>query len=171
MKLSTHILALLMIFGFVSLIGCDNNKQATAQQCLAAGPRCVNGVVAAYMSMDPNARAAVLAQAQANGLNATTLNGVAAQLPPGAPQTLPLASSSAQKAAVQQQAQKVRAALKEASANPMSSYYEDPNAQDIPARSAISEKLATMAVNQESRQPASVQAPAPSSRADGDTVQ
>jgi hypothetical protein len=43
-------------------------------------------------------------------------------------------ASTASVASVQDQAAKVQAALKEASANPMSSYYDPPNVAEIPPR-------------------------------------
>jgi|GEM_PF-4855849 len=165
MKLSTHILGLLVVFGAFTLIGCgnqDKSPQQMANQCIGAGNDCTQRVVSFCMT-NPGAckNAAVAYNAAVDQQNPA--------LPPNAngqpPQVLPLAQQ------VQQRAQNVAAAMKQSSANPMSSYYVDQSAQDIPARSAISEKLATMAVGGQSRQPASAPSSGESSAQDGNTIQ
>lgn len=168
MKLSTHIFGLLVVFAAFSLIGCskDDNQspQQTAAKCLGT-PGCTQAVVAAYMTAPPGTQAAMI----------QTANGVMAQLPPGAtvngtaPAQLPLAAASAQQ--VQQQARLVQQAMASASANPMSSYYVDPNAQDVPARSAMSEQLARMAVNNQNRQPTAAPQPVAPVSQDSSSIQ
>lgn len=149
MKLSTHIFGLMVVFGALSLIGCsnDDNKspQKLAAECVGTSG-CTQRVVA-YCMTNPGScqQAAVAYNAAANPQNPA--------LPPAAPGQAPQALPLAQQ--VQQRAQQVAAGMKQSSANPMSSYYVDPSAQDIPARSSISERLATMEVNGQNRQPSS----------------
>ena len=161
MKLSTHILGLLVVFGAFSLIGCsssDKSPQQQAQKCIGMGQACTQAVVSYCMTNPASCQQAAVAYNAANPALPPQANGQP-------PQVLPLAQQ------VQQRAQSVAAAMKQSSANPMSSYYVDQSAQDIPARSAISEKLATMAVGGQSRQPASAPSSGESSAQDGNTIQ
>lgn len=160
MKLTIHILALLTVFSAFSLIGCsDNNStnpQVAAQKCLSTigCPQSVLSAVGATQGQIALATQAIGATGTANGAPAvlppaatgttTTLTGNTS-----APAVLPVSSASIASAAA-----KIQKAMNEASANPMSSYYVDANAPDIPARNSQETIQTVQAIKAAIRQPA-----------------
>jgi hypothetical protein len=147
MKLTKHVFALIVVFSVMSLIGCskDQNSPQAQQQAYAQGVQCGTTPSCGMAWMQANgATPAQIAMAYPNGQLPQNAVGL---LPPGSPGTIPVVNPVTPVAGTapvalpikdvkrdQDQANRIQRAIASISNNPNSSFYVDPNAQDVPAR-------------------------------------